>query len=489
MNLFGQTTEVEALLSAGMGPGLHWFPGDVHPARLAAVLAGMANGQGGTVVLGVAPRSAQVIGVADIDRALDVVFQASLLIDPPLVLPMPRRVEAAPRGGVESDARPTVLIVSVPPGLPNVYGLEGRYLGRDGAQTNPLSARRLRQLLMERGAIQFEAQIAPGASPADLDPDGVAAYVRTLNRPGEESPEKALLRRGCLKPDSAKRLSDQSLDLPECLRPTYAGILLFGQEPQRWLHSARILAARFSGTAVTDRFIKQEIEGPLPDQLRRAEAFLMDHLPSVVRIEGLEHIETPLYPLEALREVLVNAVVHRDYNMQGDLIHINIYTDRIEIHSPGGLPGPVTLKNLLEARFSRNPILLQVMADMGFVERLGYGLNRVVESLRSRGMRPPRFEEIGGSFRVTLYAPAETQPGLDPGLPARFRSLDLNPRQQEALQFILRNRRITNREYQDLCPQVHSETLRRDLADLVDRGLLIKVGDKRSTYYILKRGA
>ena len=88
----------------------------------------------------------------------------------------------------------------------------------------------------------------------------------------------------------------------------------------------------------------------MPDQLRLAEAFLNDHMPRIVRMQGLEHVENMIYPVEALRELLVNAVAHRDYNVQGDSIHVNIFSDRIEIHSPGALPGPMTLDNLLEAR-------------------------------------------------------------------------------------------------------------------------------------------
>ena len=117
---------------------------------------------------------------------------------------------------------------------------------------------------------------------------------------------------------------------------------------------------------------------------------------------GLTHQEAPEYPLEAVRELLVNAVAHRDYNLQGDNIHLFIFADRLEVQSPGGLPGPVTLHNLLDARFARNAVITQVLSDLGFVERLGYGLDRVIESLKKCQAARPRFEEIAGSFRVTL---------------------------------------------------------------------------------------
>jgi ATP-dependent DNA helicase RecG len=181
---------------------------------------------------------------------------------------------------------------------------------------------------------------------------------------------------------------------------------------------------------------------------------------------------------------LVNAVAHRDYNHQGDTIHLNLFSDRLEVISPGTLPGPITVENILTARFSRNPVLVQILADMGYVERLGYGLNRVVATTREAGLPPPQFTEIGGSFRAVLWRGASSPPSPvidDPTVDAT-----LNARQKLALSHLKTQPRITNRIYQDLCPDVHPETLRRDLADLVKRGHLMKIGDKRATYYILK---
>jgi len=455
--------QIKALVQGSMRADLHWFPEDVPPGRLAAVLVGMANSSGGTILLGVAPRSGHIQGVINPSEALDRVFQAALLAEPPLVLPIPR---LAP---VESAS---ILVVSVPPGLPNVYALQGRYLGRDGTQSNPLSARRLRQLLVERGVLHFESQTPPGASFDDLDPEQVGAYLQALNLTAQIPAEETLLRRGCL------------VRSPDGLQPTHAALLLFGKYPQQWLPSATILAARFAGPTFSDHFIKQELRGTLPQQLRQAEVFLHENMRQVVRLVGLARQETSEWPFEAVRELLVNAVAHRDYNQQGDTIHLNVFSDRLEVHSPGGLPGPVTLQNLLVARFSRNAVVTQVLSDLGFVERLGYGLDRVVAVMRQAGLRPPRFEDVAGSFRVTLYAESPVS-AVQQDLSA-YRDLELNPRQEAALGFLARNRRITNSDYQELCAEVHPETLRRDLADLVARGVLIKVGDKRATYYILK---
>ena len=463
--------DLQRLIAQGMGPALHWLPGETQPARLAVVLAGMANSSGGVIILGVSSRGAnlaQLRGVADPAEALESVFQASLLLDPPLVMPVP---QARFYQGKQ------VLVITVPNGLPNVYNLDGRYLVREGVHTVNLPARQLRQLLMERGVVHFEAQVPPGAEFADLDAARIDSFAASLGLPESElssalEAQEILRRRGCL---------DQGG------RPTYAGLLLFGREPQRWLVNSSILAARFSGVSFSDQYIKQDIRGALPDQLQQAERFVRENVRSVVRLLGITHQESPEYPLEAVRELLVNAVAHRDYNLQGDTIHLNIFSDRIEVHSPGGLPGPVTLENLLDARFSRNAVIVQALSDLGYIERLGYGLDRVVRVMRQSGLRPPRFEEVGGSFRVTLYGSWQVEAGAAPLDLSTYQALDLNARQELALSYLLTRRRISSREYQDLCPDVHAETLRRDLVDLVGRGLLIKIGDKKATYYVLKK--
>jgi ATP-dependent DNA helicase RecG len=332
---------------------------------------------------------------------------------------------------------------------------------------------------LDRGEIQFETRLLPQASLEDLDLEQVMEYVQTYqaaarpeNPNQQASWEEILLQRGCLK------------HVAGGYQPTCAALLLFSRSPQRWVPSATILAARFSGVAFADRFIKLHIEGSLPEQLRQAENFIRTNLQSVVRLIGLRRQETLEYPFEAVRELLVNAVAHRDYSLQGDPIHLNIFADRLEVISPGGLPGPVNLDNLLEARFSRNAVIVQMLSDLGYVERLGYGLDRVVTLMRQNGLQPPRFDEVAGTFKVTLF----NEPTGEEAFPdlSRFREMDLNPRQEMALNHLVSYRRISNSDLQALCPEVHPESLRRDLADLVARGVLIKIGDKRATYYILK---
>jgi ATP-dependent DNA helicase RecG len=337
---------------------------------------------------------------------------------------------------------------------------------------------------MERGEVSFETEVTRAAAIDDLDWEKAKAYVNSLTGIGENV-EQVLLKRGCLVEQDGN------------VRPTNAGVLLFGKDPQRFIRGADITAVRFAGEAMSDTFSRQDIVGTLPDQIRRAETFLVDHLRKDIQLgQSMAREENFEYPMEAARELVVNAVAHRDYRISGDGIRLFIFSSRMEVTSPGGLPGPVTIDNIKDERFSRNPAIVQVLSDMGFIERLGYGVDRVIDLMQQQKLHAPEFEERSGSFRVILRNEnlAMAESGGSIKLPAAqfngfFRGEQINPRQESALIYLHQegNSRITNSDLQALCTDVHPETIRRDLADLVAKKILRKMGEKRGSYYILNQ--
>jgi ATP-dependent DNA helicase RecG len=246
-----------------------------------------------------------------------------------------------------------------------------------------------------------------------------------------------------------------------------------------------MLLAQYNDIQMGDDFSKEEIRDTLPEQIRRAENFVVAHMRKTSRLKGLEREERFEYPRAAIREVIVNAVAHRDYSIRGDEIRISMFADRLEVYSPGRLPGHVTVKNLVEERFSRNDILVQLLGDLGYIERLGYGIDRLLRLMREQSLPRPRFAETANGFKVTLLGPGDTFKAESSDM-TRWQKLGLNDRQESALRWLLQNQRITNRDYRELYPDVSEETIRRDLAELVDRNVLLKIGDKKATYYILK---
>ncbi len=463
------------LIKNGRNAHAEWTGEQTVPDALALTMAAMANSQGGTLLIGVVGQSASMVGVRDTESVIDRVLQAALSTDPALIIPLPRVLHMSGKA---------IVSVSIPQGMPHVYSVAGRYVYRHDVENIALPSRDLRRLMMERGEGSFETEIARGASLDDIDWDKAKTYVAGLTGMGETNVENVLVKRGCLAHQDDK------------LRPTHAGILLFGKDPQLHIRSAEITAARFAGETMSDTFTRQDILGTLPDQIRRAEMFLVDHLRKGVQLGStMARDENFEYPLEAARELVVNAVAHRDYGIKGDGIRLFLFSNRMEVTSPGGLPGPVTIANIKDERFSRNPAIVQVLSDMGFIERLGYGVDRVIDLMRQQQMREPEFTETAGGFRVSLHRQTkEPDSGDKPHAPAielrgEFNGIAINPRQEVALAHlhIEGHTRITNSDLQQLCPHVHPETIRRDLADLVTKDILRKMGEKRGSYYVLKR--
>jgi len=456
-------SDVAGWLGAGAGERLAFSPAAASAARLAETLIALANAHGGVVVIGVAT-GGRLTGVEDAAAARALFQAAGLLSTPPLILSLPQIVEHNGR---------QLCVGEVPPGLPHVYNLGGRYLTRAGPANRLLTASELSSLLFERGEAGFEAQPVPAATLDDLEMAHVRAYLSCLAAPPAESWERVLLARGGLTQGAAG------------LTPTYAGVLLFGRDPQRFVRGAEITLVRYAGLQMGDEFVRHDARGALPEQIRQAEAFVTANMRRGMRLSGFTRQETTEYPLSVVREAIVNAAAHRDYAIRGDSIRVLMFSDRLEVYSPGRLPGHVTLDNLLHERFSRNEIIVQALSDVGFVERLGYGIDRMMVVMAEAGLPAPVFEETVAGFRVTLRGRGDDLVSAEPAA-QRWANYRVNPRQERALAYLAEHGSITNREFRDLCPDLSDETIRRELAGLVDQGLIMKVGERKATYYILK---
>ncbi|MFB0538043.1 MAG: ATP-binding protein, partial [Anaerolineae bacterium] len=190
---------------------------------------------------------------------------------------------------------------------------------------------------------------------------------------------------------------------------------------------------------------------------------------------GLEMTEQPEYPDFAWREVIVNAIAHRDYSITGTAIQVRMFDDRLEIESPGGLPGIVTVENIRRRHFSRNPHIVGVLKTWRYMEELGFGVDRVFREMKAAGAPPPLIADDGGVVTVTLYA-------FKPVSPTNAARLGLNERQARALVILAERGQITNREYRELFNVSHT-TAAADLRDLVAKGLIEQAGIGRGTYY------
>ncbi len=433
-------------------------------AAIARALIALANNGGGNIIIGVS-KTEKPVKFPDPPATRDHLLRVALLCDPPLIIPSPT---------IQQHQKHSVLMAHIPPDLPHVYNFKGQYLIWEEDNIVPLRGLALRDLIFARGETGFDAQRAAAADRDALNWEAVQAYISGTESLQHLSPEEVLLKRGCATLDDG------------VLYPTNAGLLLFGRDPQRWLPQAEITVARYTGIQMADTFLRADIRGTLPEQARQAEAFVRENIGHTVQMNArLQRSEAYLYPLSAVREVIINALAHRDYSISGDNIRLLLFADRLECYSPGRLPGYITPRNMLQERFSRNAVIVQVLYDMGFIERLGYGIDRIVRSLAEHGLPEPKLAETSAGFKISLFNRGTIETVAVDAV-RQWIEMGLNERQIKALGFVADKGRITNAEYQTLCPTVSPETLRRDLADLVARDILLRIGEKRATFYILK---
>ena len=317
-----------------------------------------------------------------------------------------------------------------------------------------------------------------GATLDDLDPALLQAYREEL---GRRQPGTLALR----KPAEAMLVElGAAAPYRGTPRPTLAGMLFFGRAPQHFypaftvtfVHFAGVTTAR-SGPGEPLYLDNREFRGTLPAIIDSARATIYEKLSKRAVIDGFVRRDVPEYPEVAYREAIVNAIAHRDYTMDGSSIQVRLFADRLEVQSPGGLGGHLTVDNIAYEQYTRNPHIVRLLEGLGYVERRGLGVDQMIYAMTGAGLEAPVFEDRGTSFWVMLKGGAG-----GPVLP-NLSDLGLNERQVKALQFLHRHGRLTNRAYQEEF-DVSERTALYDLQGLVDAGLAIPVSSGRGRYYI-----
>ncbi|MGC9393273.1 MAG: ATP-binding protein [Anaerolineae bacterium] len=448
---------------------------------LAETLVAFANADGGTLYIGVAedsgvaggstPAAGTPTGALYPEEFDEIIQQAQRLCRPPI----PVHWEQIETGGA------FVFVGRVQRSTELHTLKDGRVLVRAGAENRALSGAQLQKILASRSTGEYEAESVPGATRDDLDEDTLREFVemweKRQGRPLSRPLDDLLVEMGWLLPG----------DTPGAGVPTVAGILLFGKNPQAFIPRSGLTFVRFDGTQAHREEgdpgygRRVEFKGALAHIIQRAWDILQDEIRVGAVVRGLERKEQWQYPPTAIREALVNAVAHRDYRLRGRAIEVRMFADRLEISSPGGLPGFITIDNIVDEHFSRNPRIVNGLFHWGYIEELGLGVDLMIQDMVNAGHPPPQFRALDYAFTVVFENVHKRQPVMPVAV-----DLTMNERQAKVLAYLQKNERITNREYQKLCPDVTAETLRLDLVDLVERGVLLKIGKKRGTYYILK---
>jgi ATP-dependent DNA helicase RecG len=355
-------------------------------------LCAFANGKGGRVIFGVKP-DGELVGQQVSEQTLHEIAAARDRFEPPIEFEVERVKVVSGRTAV------VLTVVGARDSVP--FTFDGRAFERVENTTRKMAQERYEALLLERGHSRrrWENQEADELTLKDIDRDELFRIVAIIRSMGRLSGPV-----GKSLPDVLDRLGMRRGG--KLLRAT---VVLFGKTFLPDYPQCELRMARFRGLDKTEFLDQRQLRGPAFKLLEEAEIFCQRHFPLPGRIVPgqMRRVETPLIPPDAMREILVNALIHRDYSIAGGAVSLAIFDDRVEVWSAGKYPNGITAEALTRAHLSvqRNPIIAEVFYRTGLIEKWGRGTNRVAEMCRAARVAPPEFAEITGAAVVTFRVP------------------------------------------------------------------------------------
>lgn len=400
-------TELLELLKNGENSGVEFKRDDVENHDLAKEIVAFLNLDGGAVLLGIED-DGSVSGTSRPNLEEWVAELCRVKIEPPIVphLTLVR--------GIETGKDVLIVRVSQGPDKPyaRVHNNRRTYFIRVGSTSREASREELERMFQASGRVQYGLKPVPGAALDDLDDRRLRDYfARVL---GGSAPADAAV-------EEWERLL-RNLDLMTMSAgqavPTIDGMLLFGRTPKRFLPQSGIRALCYPG-ATPDYATRadEQLKGPLvplcaadgsiteSGLVEQTLDFVNRNTEPTAHLEGGQRVDRPAYPPVVLREAVVNALVHRDYSVAGSDITLAVYSDRLEIQSPGRLPNTVTLEGMKAGmRYARNQTLVNVMRDYRYVDFRGMGVReKIIPGMRAHNGTEPEFVSEESRLTVRLW--------------------------------------------------------------------------------------
>lgn len=351
---------------------------------------------------------------------------------------------------------------------------DGRLLRRVGGDCQPLVGDALGRFVRAREERSSEDEALPSFDPEDIDLEVVNAVLKADGRAAvrRTAALRALVDLGVARPAVP----------PLGIQVLRAAAIMFARQPTRYVPGATVQLLRRDGVGPGPgpSSAREEHTGPLSILLDRCLDFIARHTRRFEVVVGAQRQTLPEYPVEVLREALLNALAHRDYGLVGATVDVTVWDDRIEIHSPGPLPGHITVENMRDEHYSRNRRIMRVLKTLGLVEEYGDGVDRMFREMEARLMEPPIFTPTASSFTVTLrnrfLVDVEDQVWL-----ALLGQYQLSPAERRMLVLARREGYVTPRRVRDVVPDASDALLNA----AVTKGLLVRVGEKGGTRYVL----
>ena len=357
--------------------------------KLVKTCIAFANGYGGKIIIGI-DDDRNVIGVDDATRnRIYDEFPNSLYdsTSPGLLAEIYEK-----RLGEKS-----VLIIEIPASIKKPVFLKdeglpkGVYL-RAGSSTRRATESYIEELMRENKRLSFDEE------PIQIHPSHLSK--KALKQVFQRHDNRRLL---------AEKILTKSAANSRVFYPTVAGTLCFCEEPEQYIPEAHVLCTRFRGRSGRDIINTVAVKGTLETQADKTFSLICQWLTEGYHLIGVKLKPKTIVPKAAVREAIINALLHRKYWIPG-AIKVALYDDRLEIFNPGGFPGLVDIHNLGDGTtYLRNPHLAKLARRFGLIEKLGTGIRLMQDSCRASGIMPPTFIEGADSVKVVFNFLPDTE--------------------------------------------------------------------------------
>jgi len=418
-------------------------------------ICGFANANGGKLFIG-KDNDGKIIGIQNHKRLMD---------------ELPNKIRdllgiSAEVNLLEENGLKYIEIITQPQSVAISY--RGKYYQRVGATNLELTGNRLNEYLLKKSGRTWDDVIEERANEKDIDEESIKKFINIAEKTNRLPEVTGLTNFEIL----------EKLRLTEGEKYKRAAIILFGKDPGKFYPNITVKIGKFGKTA--DELLYEEVEeGNLFKILQNVlQQLNRKFFKNPIDFEGMQRVEKGEYPVAAIREMLLNALVHKSY--PGASIQIRIYDDKINFWNEGTLPPELTIDSLTKQHPSipRNPIIADVCYKGGFIDTWGRGTLKIINACKETELPSPEIKEEFGGFSVTIFKDVLTEEQL--------KKLGLNERQIKAVLYLKENKKITNKDYQQL-NNCSRNTATNDLSSLVDKNLIIQSDVKGAgSFYILK---
>lgn len=437
------------------------------PKKVAQLMTALYNARGGKIILGIEDETKNPVGLVEPQKTEHKFTQ---------IIRHWCRLDEQPEIEFVKYKNKDFIVIHCPKGRDTPYFVRGEHIPRVRIGSSNMHANKeeIARLYREGSSKSQDIYPVEKANLDDLDLKTVENYLKKSDL--TRKLDRNYLTELMLKEHFIVKENGQ-------LIPTIAGILLFGKNTYLDMHHSEVKADRYVGDTRVEWLDRRDIRGTLFDIIKQAEKFFLRNMRTPAKVVGFKTEVRTEYPIDALREAVINALVHRDWHNQ-ETILIRMYNSFVEIISPGELLRPITVDKIKKNDYmpkTRNKIIAGVLNNLEIMDKRGTGFLRIREDLGKWELPPPEFEEKQGWFIVRFRNP-NVERVIDT---VKF---DLNERQKKALKYIKVHKKITSREYMEI-NNIGERTARNDIRDLVEKKLLQKIGVTQATYYIIQHSA